>query len=149
MSPNKEDKNKQTSTPQQQRKSVEDREDRNLSKQRAKAKSPNVRKLEPLIGKSKSSLSFLFLQNCLRPKNYRVAINQNIKEEEQEENGEVLSYCTYTVRTVQHSSGYRGGGVLGRGRNTAHGTYSSNQHLLSTVTKVKVAPRLQCIRFCF
>ena len=42
-----------------------------------------------------------------------MAINQNIKEEEQEENGEVLSYCTYTVRTVQHSGGYGGGGVLG------------------------------------
>ena len=101
MSSNKEDKNKQTtSTPWQQRKSVEDREDRNLSQQRAKAKSPNIGKLEPLGGKS--SLSFLFLQNCLRPKNYRVAINQNIKKKNKKK---MERYCRIApTRYVQYNT---------------------------------------------
>ena len=48
MSSKEEDKNKQTSTPTQRRAR---REDRELSKQRAEAKSPDVGKLQPL-GKS-------------------------------------------------------------------------------------------------
>ena len=53
MSSKEEDKNKQTSTPIQRRAR---REDRELSKQRAEAKSPDVGKLQPL---GKSSVSWV------------------------------------------------------------------------------------------
>ena len=52
MSSKEEDKNKQTGTPTQRRAR---REDRELARQRAEAKSPEVGKLQPLGGKSRVS----------------------------------------------------------------------------------------------
>ena len=55
MSSKEEDKNKQTSTPTQRRTRKEDRE---LSKRRAEAKSPDVGKLHPL-GRSTGSVTWV------------------------------------------------------------------------------------------
>ena len=84
MSSKEEDKNKQTSTPIQRRAR---REDRELSKQRAEAKSPDVGKLQPL-GKSRVSWVSPELSTPKKGGNKSDTEEKEGEEEEEEEGGE-------------------------------------------------------------
>ena len=79
MSSKEEDKNKQTSTPIQRRAR---REDRELSKQRAEAKSPDVGKLQPL---GKSSVSWVSPELSTPKKGGNTLDTEEKEGEEQEE----------------------------------------------------------------
>ena len=85
MSSKEEDKNKQTSTPTQRRTRKEDRE---LSKRRAEAKSPDVGKLHPLV-RSTGSVTWVSpeLSNAEKSKDGN-KLDPKRKEEEEEEEEE-------------------------------------------------------------
>ena len=85
MSSKEEDKNKQTGTPTQRRAR---REDRELARQRAEAKSPEVGKLQPLGGKSRVSLVSPELSYAEKLKGGNISDPKEREEEEEEEEGE-------------------------------------------------------------